>query len=44
MLKSLGRAEVEAALAEQGGELHIEDDVCRHSYRYGADIVRRLFD
>jgi molecular chaperone Hsp33 len=43
MLKSLGRAEIEAALAEQG-EIHIEDDICRHSYRYGADIVPRLFD
>jgi molecular chaperone Hsp33 len=43
MLKSLGREEVEAALAEQG-EIVIEDDVCRHSYRYGADIVPRLFD
>lgn len=42
MLKSLGRAEVEAALAEQG-ELVIEDDICRHSYRYGANIVPRLF-
>ena len=42
MLKSLGRAEVEAALAEQG-ELVIEDDICRHRYLYGADIVARLF-
>ena len=43
MLKSLGRTEVESALAEQG-ELVIEDDICRHSYRYGADILPRLFD
>jgi molecular chaperone Hsp33 len=43
MLKSLGREEIEAALAEQG-EIHIEDDICRHSYRYGVDIVPRLFD
>jgi len=43
MLKSLGRAEVEAALAEQG-ELVIEDDICRHRYLYGADIVTRLFN
>jgi molecular chaperone Hsp33 len=43
MLKSLGRAEVEAALAEQG-ELVIEDDICRHRYLYGADIVARLFN
>jgi molecular chaperone Hsp33 len=43
MLKSMGRAELEAALAVQK-ELVIEDDICRHSYRYGADIVPRLFD
>jgi molecular chaperone Hsp33 len=43
MLKSLGRAEVEAALAEQG-EIAVEDDICRQHYRYGADVVRRLFD
>jgi molecular chaperone Hsp33 len=42
MLKSLGRAEIESALAEQG-ELVIEDDICRQHYRYGADIVARLF-
>lgn len=42
MLKSLGRAEIESALAEHG-ELHVEDDVCHHSYRYGADIIPRLF-
>ena len=43
MLKSLGRTEVAAALEEQG-ELVIEDDVCSHSYRYGADILAKLFD
>jgi len=43
MLKSMGRAEIEAALAEQG-ELAIEDEICRHSYRYGREIVPRLFD
>lgn len=43
MLKSLGRAEIEAALAEQG-TLIIDDDVCRHSYRYGPEVVRHLFD
>lgn len=43
MLQSLGRAEIEAALAEHG-EILIEDDICRHSYRYGADILPRLFD
>lgn len=42
MLKSLGRAEVEAALAEQG-EVAIEDDICRQRYRYGPEIVAKLF-
>lgn len=43
MLQSLGREEVEAALAEQG-ELVIEDDICRQHYRYGQEIVGHLFD
>jgi len=43
MLKSLGRAEVEAALAEQG-EIAVEDDICRQRYHYGPEIVPRLFD
>jgi molecular chaperone Hsp33 len=43
MLKSLGRAEVEAALAEQG-EIAVEDDICRQHYRYGPDVVSHLFD
>jgi molecular chaperone Hsp33 len=43
MLKSLGRAELEAALAEQG-EIAVEDDICRQSYRFGPGIVPRLFD
>lgn len=43
MLKSLGKAEVAAALAEQG-ELVIEDDICRQHYRYGPDILPHLFD
>ena len=43
MLRTLGRAEVEATLAEQG-EIAIEDDVCRQRYRYGPEIVPRLFD
>ena len=42
MLKSLGRAEVEAALAEQG-EIAVEDDICRQRYRYGPEIATRLF-
>lgn len=43
MLQSLGRAEIEAALAEQG-EIAVEDDICRQHYRYGPEIVRQLFD
>ena len=43
MLKSLGRTEVEATLAEQG-EIAIEDDICRQRYRYGPEIVTKLFD
>jgi len=43
MLKSLGRAEVEAALAEQG-EIAIEDEICRQEYRFGHEMVPRLFD
>lgn len=43
MLKSLGRDEVEAALAELG-ELVVEDDICRQTYRFGPDVVPRLFD
>ena len=43
MLKSLGREEVEAALAEQGALL-IEDEICRQTYRFGNEIVPRLFE
>ena len=43
MLKRLGRDEVEAALAEQG-EVAVEDDICRQRYRYGPEIVAKLFD
>ncbi|MDX9995120.1 MAG: Hsp33 family molecular chaperone HslO [Rhodocyclaceae bacterium] len=43
MLKSLGRDELVAALAEQG-EIAVEDDICRQHYRYGPDILPRLFD
>jgi len=42
MLQSLGRTEVEATLAEQG-EISIEDDICRQHYRYGREIVAKLF-
>jgi molecular chaperone Hsp33 len=42
MLRGLGRNEVEASLAELG-ELVIEDDICRHTYRYGKEILPQLF-
>jgi molecular chaperone Hsp33 len=42
MLKSLGREEVEATLAEQG-EIVVTDDICNEQYRFDANDVRRLF-
>jgi molecular chaperone Hsp33 len=42
MLKSLGRAEIEAALAEQG-EIAVEDDICRQRYRFGPEVMAKLF-
>jgi molecular chaperone Hsp33 len=38
MLRSLGREEVEAMLAE-GGQIAIEDEICGHEYRFGAEIL-----
>ncbi|MBL8524639.1 MAG: Hsp33 family molecular chaperone HslO [Betaproteobacteria bacterium] len=42
MLRSLGREEVEATLAEQG-EIVVRDDICNQEYRFGAEDVTRLF-
>jgi molecular chaperone Hsp33 len=42
MLRSLGRAEVEATLAE-AGEIVINDDICNQEYRYGAEVLDVLF-
>ncbi|MBU1235463.1 MAG: Hsp33 family molecular chaperone HslO [Gammaproteobacteria bacterium] len=42
MLRLLGRAEIEAALAEHG-EMVISDDICNQEYRYGAEILDVLF-
>jgi molecular chaperone Hsp33 len=42
MLRSLGRAEVEATLAEQG-EILINDDICNQEYRFGPEVVELLF-
>jgi len=43
MLQSLGKEELEATLAAEGG-IHVEDEICRQSYRFGPEIIRRLFD
>ena len=43
MLRSLGRAEVEAIL-DAKGIVKIHDDLSNHTYRYDADAVRKLFD
>lgn len=42
MLKSLGRAEIEAALAAEGS-IAVDDEICRQNYRYGPEILSRLF-
>jgi molecular chaperone Hsp33 len=42
MLRSLGRAEVESILAEQG-EVVIRNEMCNHEYRFDADAIARLF-
>ena len=42
MLRGLGRAEVESILAEHG-EVAIHDEMGNHDYRYGPEIVERLF-
>lgn len=42
MLRSLGRDELEATLAEQG-EIIINDDICHQEYRFGAEVLDLLF-
>ncbi len=42
MLKQLGREEIEATLAETG-EVAVEDDICRQQYRFGPELIQRLF-
>ena len=42
MLRSLGRDEVDAILAEHG-VVEIHDDLSNHTYRYGPDDVEALF-
>lgn len=42
MLRSLGRTEVAATLAEQG-EILINDDICNQEYRFGPEVIELLF-
>ena len=42
MLRSLGRVEVESILAEKG-EVVVHDDICNHTYRFGAVDLDELF-
>ena len=42
MLRSLGRAEVEATLAELG-IVEVRDDICNQIYRFDEEAVKRLF-
>jgi len=42
MLRSLGREEVEATLAELG-YVEVKDDICNQIYRFDAEAVKRLF-
>ena len=43
MLRSLGRLEVEATLAELG-IVEVKDNICNQVYRFDADAVKRLFE
>ena len=43
LLRSLGKGEVDATLAELG-YIEIRDDICNQIYRYDADAVKRLFE
>jgi molecular chaperone Hsp33 len=42
MIRSLGRADAEAILAEHG-EIVIRDDICNHDYHFSVDDVAMLF-
>ena len=42
MLLSLGREEVEAMLAD-AEMIAVEDEICGHEYRFGAEIIDELF-
>jgi molecular chaperone Hsp33 len=42
MLRSLGRAECDAILADKG-EVHVRDDICNRDYRFDAAAIEALF-
>ncbi|MDP2810941.1 MAG: Hsp33 family molecular chaperone HslO [Rhodocyclaceae bacterium] len=42
MLRTLGRDEIEAALADTGA-ISIHDDICNHEYRFGREVLEHLF-
>jgi molecular chaperone Hsp33 len=42
MLLSMGREELEAMLGD-AEVIAIEDEICGHEYRFGAEIVDELF-
>lgn len=42
MLRTLGRDDVAATLAEQGA-IVIRDDICNQEYRFGPEVLDRLF-
>ena len=44
MLKGLGRAEVEATLAERDGVVTVHDEICNQEYRFTALDVARIFE
>ena len=43
MIRSLGRSEAEAILAEQG-EIAVHDDICNRTYRFSPEEVVALFE
>jgi molecular chaperone Hsp33 len=42
LLRAVGREEVEAALKEYGAVI-VRDDICNHEYRFGPEVVAKLF-
>jgi molecular chaperone Hsp33 len=42
MLRTLGREEVEEMLSEHD-EIVVQDDVCKHEYRFGREVLAELF-